>query len=80
MGFLKCLVYKNIKQGKRWVARNVDIQGFVKKCLVMHKIELDGWGSMSNVTLKSTSKTHVKSVIGIQLIELKEWLGYKEIG
>ena len=25
MGFFKCLVYKNIKQGKRGVAKNVDI-------------------------------------------------------
>lgn len=53
MGFFKCLVYKNIKQGKKWEAKNVDIRGFVKKWLVMHKIGLDGWGSMSNVHLKS---------------------------
>lgn len=53
MGFFKCLVYKNINKVKSEHARNVDIRGFVKKCLVMHKIGLDGWGSMCNVTLKS---------------------------
>ena len=53
MGLFKCLVYKNIYKVKSEHARNVDIRGFCKKCLVIYKIGLDGWGSMSNVTLKS---------------------------